>query len=239
MSGTEISFVLIVCKVHRLQQEELSIFSQYILLSLHMIIVLKQVQPVGYCLVLMGGSPLHNHVEILITNISPSWGDRTSSIAGVGNFLYTSGTEISTVFMLNKAHIPQYLILGHEHWLKGGVSPWWVMCSDVFLGEDPTWHCSTKRLSSIPSNNLSWELPICFMYSERIIKSKLCQSSLIISWISNPQSSGFRCRRRHRCHEPSCYKSRSIPRGGALNVTSAHDDFCWPLLHYYFRILPS
>ena len=37
---------------------------------------------------------------------------------GVCNFFYTSGTKVSTVFMLNKAHYPQHLFWGHEHWLK-------------------------------------------------------------------------------------------------------------------------
>ena len=37
-------------------------------------------------------------------------------------------------------------------------------------------------------------------------------------------------------HKPGYSKSRSIRRGGALNVTSTHEVFNWPLLHYYFRM---
>ena len=39
--------------------------------------------------------------------------------------------------------------------------------------------------------------------------------------------------------KPSCSKSLSVWQGCVLNVTSAYDVFSWPLLHYYFRMLPS
>ena len=39
--------------------------------------------------------------------------------------------------------------------------------------------------------------------------------------------------------KPSCSKSRSVWQGCVLNVTSAYDVFSWPLLHYYFSMLPS
>ena len=48
---------------------------------------------------------------------------------------------------------------------------------------------------------LSWELPFCFMYSQWIMKWKLYQNFLIILRTSNPQSSEFMYRKRHRCHE--------------------------------------
>ena len=137
------------------------------------------------------------------------------------------------------------------------------MCSDVFLGEDPTWYYSTRCLTSRPSINLeqtgyhwhwlhpftfddcisllygfdrlpSWERPLCFVYSHRIMKWKLYQNFLIIQKISNPQSSEFMYRKNTDAMDlqrpdlnlkPSCSKSRSIQRDGNLNVTSAHDVF--------------
>ena len=151
------------------------------------------------------------------------------------------------------------------------------MCSDVCLGEDPIWYNSTKCLTYGPSINLeqtgyqwhwlhpftfddcisllyefdrllSWELPFCFMHSQRIMKWKLYQNFLIISRISNPQSWEFMYRKDTDAMDlqrpdlnlkPSCSKSRSVRRDGALNATLAHDVFCWPLLLYYFRMLPS
>ena len=39
--------------------------------------------------------------------------------------------------------------------------------------------------------------------------------------------------------KPTCSKSQSVWQGGVLNETSAYDVLSWPLLHYYYRKLPS
>ena len=77
---------------------------------------------------------------------------------------------------------------------------------------------------------------------------KTVPKCLITSWISSQYSPAFKYRENTDAMNlqrpdlnpgPSCSKSRYVWQGGVLNVTSAYDVSSWPLLHCYFRMLPS
>ena len=86
---------------------------------------------------------------------------------------------------------------------------------------------------------LSWELLICFMYSQRISREKLYQKfsdnftsiqPIFIRVWEKKDTDAMDLQRQDLNHKPSCSKSQSVWRGGTLNVISAHDvlvDHCY------------
>ena len=108
-------------------------------LSMHSVqsahdILLKQVQSASLCLVIKAWFLFLQSCRNTDNEYICSRGgtEQVALYCIVGNFFYTSGTWISTVFTVSKPW-PPTPVLGHDHWLECSVFPWWAMCSEVFL----------------------------------------------------------------------------------------------------------